>query len=742
MLTVENLGVQAAQPNPAPEGDPAEVLPFYISVNEASGLYPSGVDMQQDGTLIDKGSGQVVGIDPMAAAFNGSPVQADALNDEQVEDLLGQLTDLNPQNALYDYDSKLRDDLLAVKESRSQAAAGGSPDHTAQMPAAELPDADAGRRQRRGVMDWANDRITRMEQTAPIKAAAKQERKDRKDEAKAAKKDLKTHKKLYPRLDEIQTTDSETFEQGKAAVKAERTDLEERAGSYKAWRKAQRAEHSLVSRTVAGIRRGLRITPEERTTRKNAKQERNAARDVMATAHHRLLYINNQLRSSNLDADKRAELEAERTERLATHEEAHERFQANRRRTVGRQARKNAENSNPDAAFDEIEFPSDEARDLFKDLHDKRIKTLKLGLQSGYKLFKGTRGYKKAYAEYRKAFIACEAAIFKHAEAEAGGELSEEQESALAKQVVINEIFAMETWQSQLAAEAQGTRRGRAAMWFHRQKLGTKILLGVTAGLATGGLAGFAGGAAAGVGIAATKVARSRATQHASGLARQNAHEITDKDRERYFDEDITTGEAFNRIAQDQMNYVQRKVWKKRVGVGVAVGSMFVGHWIGDKLNDHLHGSHGGGHRTTTGGRSGGQQPGGTGEGAGGTAGGPTTTRDTVVRGLTPRGGSAGAAHLPEGGGTGSGVGSGVAGAAAEQAAGAARIDTSLYPTTWDWAEATFGRGNGTPALLKLAEVAQQHGHQVVGLGNRFSLDGQDNKDYIIQTLVGLKDRL
>ncbi len=52
-----------------------------------------------------------------------------------------------------------------------------------------------------------------------------------------------------------------------------------------------------------------------------------------------------------------------------------------------------------------------------------------------------------------------------------------------------------------------------------------------------------------------------------------------------------------------------------------------------------------------------------------------------------------------------------VAGPAAEQASNAVDIGNFEYP--WDWAEAKFGTGKGSENLYRLAQVAQENGHEV-----------------------------
>lgn len=68
-------------------------------------------------------------------------------------------------------------------------------------------------------------------------------------------------------------------------------------------------------------------------------------------------------------------------------------------------------------------------------------------------------------------------------------------------------------------------------------------------------------------------------------------------------------------------------------------------------------------------------------------------------------------------------------------------IDISKYQTTWDWAEETFGKGNGTNALNKLAQIAGENGHEVTPAGNRFLVDGVDGTK-IINTIAQYKDQV
>jgi len=363
-------------------------------------------------------------------------------------------------------------------------------------------------------------------------------------------------------------------------------------------------------------------------------------------------------------------------------------------------------------------------------LHDKRIKALKLGLESGYKLRAGKRAYKKAYKEYKAAYIACETAIVQH-EIAKDGPMTMEQESALITQLVIEETVTMEKWQFQLVTEAQSTRRGRAAMWLHRQGKPTKLALGVAASLTTGGIAGLAGGLVAGVGIAVAKVARSQGTRQASGLATQGVYEITDEDRDKYKGAE-SSGQAFDMMYADQKKYVDGAVRKKRTGVLIAGLGFAAGALAGNFLNDQL-----GSRDKSAGVRASGPNNGGVAGSNGGT-GAETApriggSRRVSVDNLIPRGGSAGAARI-DGGlvlddlASGNGGGTDAVAAAVEQAA--SHVDTSGVTYPWEY----FGNDVHDIAARAAADHnIQWHGQ---GINAWIEVDGRSDTDFVVNTLA------
>ncbi len=601
MKLSDRLAELAAQPSvptgdvvSAPEMNGNGALPYLdqFSFKGEEG-HSYGVD-EATGHVIDlSDKDKVVGIDVVTAAALGQEMKLDGLTDLQLNLVLRQELESTPHGSS---PSELADRIFAdIKRRENERKTTHQGNGTDQMPVVLIPDAAASgepKRKRRGLVDRVMDRmdasITRMEKTAPVRAAAKTETKGVKAQGKTIKAEAKAARKGLKKLDGVARLLLD--DDSRAVLAARRSELETKVGSHQSWRKAQKAERRAataeVGNMIADMRRGPAEKEARNTAKTTARQERNDARKTLADAldESRRTQALLDTHGRTISADEREFQREKLAKAQATIAEQRERLKANSRRALGRKAREAAEH---DAAFDEKQIPSPEAKELFKDLHDKRIKALKLGLESGYKLRKGNRAYRKAYAEYRKAFLACEAATFKYAAIEAGGSLGEDQEKALATKVVVDEIHAMQSWQFQLVTEAQGTRRGRLAMWYHRQRPITKLVLGVSVGMATGGLAGVAGGAAAGVGLAAARVARSQGTRQARGIATQNVRRVTKKDEEKYLAAD-TTDAAFDLMAGDQAEYVKRSIRRKRLGIAVTAGALVAGHVIGERLNDHL----------------------------------------------------------------------------------------------------------------------------------------------------------
>ena len=629
----------------SPEGGPA-APPNYINALEADvvkGLLADhpNLDIQDNGNVVDLDTGDVLGIDPFLAAEAGEPIDEKFLNDAQLaqmlqNELLRGSPDGTPQ--VTELADRLHQEMKTRYEADArahQAARGGDTDQMPAIVIAANPDDKGGKKSRRGVMDRVNDAITRMETTAPARVAAKTERSSAKTAAKTARKELKEFNKENDAIKWLSLSPEE-----KEAVKTKRAELEAQAGGYKAWKSAQQGERRAVTKVVGGLVERLRPDP----ARKELRTERKSLSNDIADAHRSLVRINRLLNVKGVDEATKTQLLAERDRQTAILTSSQEKKKAATQKALGKKAHK-AVATDHDAEFDKLPMPNDEARELFRNLHNKRIKALKLGLDAGYKIRSRKKTYQSAYADYKDAYMACEAAILKH-ETDAEGPLTKEQTSELVTSMVIEEIKNMQAWQYQLAAEAQSTRRGRAAVKFHRQGKMTKLVIGAAAGLATGGLVGLAGGAIAGAGLVAAKVARSESTRRARGLATQAVYEVTEDDKAKYLKDSKSTGEIFNKIFTDQVTYVEKTVRKKRAGIALAGLGLIGGAVAGDWLNDQFGQSKTtevGAPRSTTGGSTGG------GSEAVPPIGEPRRVNVNLLDELRPRGGSAGAARIDGG---------------------------------------------------------------------------------------------
>lgn len=576
--------VEALEPAvPAAEVDLKDTPLGYINRFDAAAEFAAAGNDGQNlllntytGELLDAVSGSVIGIDPFNRAGNGLPIDVERLSDQQLEELYGILSEYDENYRNYEYAKELSASIVEEASRREQEGhkTGDQPHRADQIPAINQTEVPVIK-PKRGLLDRLNDGVTRIEKRA---------------KSKDAKKALNAFNKENSAIHRLGKSREE-----KEAIDTRRAELEQQAGSYKEWRQAQKGERRAVTKLVKDvIASKRRDDPAGTESATDVRTVRSAARSKVAEATRVLATIHARLQIRGLDEATKTRLLEEKTQQEAIRNEAHQVRKANSLRALGKSASKAAKVDYDTIFESELPsdmFPSEEAREIFRDLHHKRIKTLKLGMEASFKFGKGKKAYNKAYNEYLKAFQACEIAIAEHARAEAGGELSAERENALLTSMVVNEMHAMESWQFQLATEAQSSLRGRLAMLYMRQHSITKIVLGVSVGAAativTGGVAGFAGGAVAGSSLAAYKVARAEGTRRARGIANQKAYKITDENRQFYLEADTPT-DAFLLMAQHQGEFVKKARNKKRLGVAIGLGSLVAGYFIGDMLNDKL----------------------------------------------------------------------------------------------------------------------------------------------------------
>lgn len=338
---------------------------------------------------------------------------------------------------------------------------------------------------------------------------------------------------------------------------------------------------------VSGLRNRFSGDPARREAAQARKTDRRHVRTESINARDKAMGLRAKLQGEGLSDEERNALVQEVAELEAINQSGKDYLaQTGRTRQL---ANKLTRKGTPAT---ETELQPDE---LFKQLNDTRYRFLELGAKAKFNPLRTSTAYKRAQKAYQEAFASLNAALLAASEQE--GKTPEEL-TAIATQSAIEEINAVEIWKQEIHTSMVDSRVGKAKLWFARQNLATKIVLGVAVGSAsTLAVAGIASGTAIGMlGVTGMKAGKQLFSRGASTLAKSEVASLSDEEKAELtaniqdaHDADAVVG----LIGHTEAKQAQKARWAGRGALALTVGAIAGGRMLGEWMNNRVESNNG-----------------------------------------------------------------------------------------------------------------------------------------------------